>query len=429
MGKGRNSAFLEMPLEAEQLLIAGARNAAPVKGLTHGFYKYPARFSPAFARSAIEVFTQPGDLCLDPHVGGGTTLVEALALGRHAIGIDVSTLAEFVSKTKTTVLSDKDLLSLERWISRIGETIDIRKPSKAIENFAELGYYKHLKHPARWRLRKAIEQAIHSAVRLHNEKQEAFARCAVLRTAQWALDGRKTIPTVDDFRRALSTSGLEMLEGARSLRGSAGAAARTRSRVRVVNRSAEGIESDAQITDWGSPKLVVTSPPYPGVHILYHRWQVDGRKEAPLPFMIANRMDGAGGSYYTMGDRFHPELKTYFANIQATMSSVALLADAETRFVQMVAFSEPSWQLPRYLEAMEASGLQEVFLRSLRAEGDGRLWRSVPGRRWYSQQRGETPGSKEVVLFHVKASPVVKLSRALPLISQRRISLPSSSRK
>ena len=60
-----------------------------------------------------------------------------------------------------------------------------------------------------------------------------------------------------------------------------------------------------------APKLVLTSPPYPGVHVLYHRWQVDGRKEAPLPFMIANKLDGAGSSYYTMGDRKYRLRRTY----------------------------------------------------------------------------------------------------------------------
>ena len=64
--------------------------------------------------------------------------------------------------------------------------------------------------------------------------------------------------------------------------------------------------------------------------MLYHRWQVDGRKEAPLPFMIANKLDGAGSSYYTMGDRKYPELKTYFDSIRATMSSVAALANRRT---------------------------------------------------------------------------------------------------
>jgi hypothetical protein len=56
-------------------LIAGARDALPVRGLTHNFYRYPARFSPVFVRAAIEAFTVPGDLVLDNHVGGGTTLV------------------------------------------------------------------------------------------------------------------------------------------------------------------------------------------------------------------------------------------------------------------------------------------------------------------------------------------------------------------
>ena len=134
--------------------------------------------------------------------------------------------------------------------------------------------------------------------------------------------------------------------------------------------------------------------------MLYHRWQVDGRKEAPLPFMIANKLDGAGSSYYTMGDRKYPELATYFANIEATMSSVAALADDSTIFVQMVAFSEPRGQLPRYLETMERLGLSELLLPALQGENDGRLWRSVPNRRWYSDQRGETPGSQEVVLIH-----------------------------
>ena len=142
-------------------------------------------------------------------------------------------------------------------------------------------------------------------------------------------------------------------------------------------------------TDFRAPRLVLTSPPYPGVHVLYHRWQVDGRKEAPLPFLIANKLDGAGSSYYTMGDRKYPQLKTYFDNIRAPMSSVAALADARTVVVQMIAFSEPVWQLPRYLDAMAELGLRECLLPALASERDGRLWRSVPGRRWYSDQRGE----------------------------------------
>ena len=85
MRQSRHQPLLELSETAQAVLVAGARDAEPVCGLTHGFYKYPARFSPAFVRAVIQTFTKPGDLCLDPHVGGGTTLVEALATGRDAI--------------------------------------------------------------------------------------------------------------------------------------------------------------------------------------------------------------------------------------------------------------------------------------------------------------------------------------------------------
>lgn len=393
--------MLNLPAAAQAALVAGARDLEPVRGLTHGFYKYPARFSPTFVRAAIETFTQPADFVLDNHVGGGTTLVEALALGRHAVGVDISTLAEFVATVKSTILDEAELDRLAAWAKRLSNAVNVHKSSIQFSDYSELGYYKHLDHASRWRLRKAIEQALGSAIRLRSERLESFGRCVVLRTAQWALDGRKKLPSISEFREKLTENALEMIAGAHQLLAAVERYANVPT-AHVLNRTAAGLEDDDRIAHWPAPKLVVTSPPYPGVHVLYHRWQVDGRKEAPLPFMIANKLDGAGSSYYTMGDRKYPELKTYFDSIRATMSSVAALADENTTVVQMVAFSDHSWQLERYLETMEEAGLSEVLLPTLRGEADGRLWRSVPSRRWYSDQRGETPGSQEVVLIHRK---------------------------
>ena len=83
-------------------LIAAARDPSPVSGYTHNFYKYPARFSPKFVRAAIEVFTRAGNSVFDPFMGGGTSMVEAMALGRPAFGTDISALAAFVAAAKTT---------------------------------------------------------------------------------------------------------------------------------------------------------------------------------------------------------------------------------------------------------------------------------------------------------------------------------------
>jgi hypothetical protein len=163
------------------------------------------------------------------------------------------------------------------------------------------------------------------------------------------------------------------------------------------------IDQDPRVTVHGPPRLVLTSPPYPGVHVMYHRWQVLGRRETPAPFWIANSLDGNAPSYYTFGDRQHPGLKTYFDAARAAFGSLARLADARTLFVQMVAFSDSSWQLPEYLETMRAGGLVEVPMLDLANAEDGRLWRSVPNRKWYANQRGDGGASKEVVLFHRKA--------------------------
>ena len=38
-------------------LIEAAHSNDPVSGHTHSFYKYPARFSPEFARNIIKIFT------------------------------------------------------------------------------------------------------------------------------------------------------------------------------------------------------------------------------------------------------------------------------------------------------------------------------------------------------------------------------------
>lgn len=382
-------------------LVESARDMAPVSGLTHNFYRYPARFSPKFVRAAITALSEPGDLILDPFMGGGTTLVEALALRRHAVGTDISSLAAFVSEVKTTLYSEDELETLKRWSIRAATHVHMHREGSTHEEYAEAGYYRHMGNSSTWRLRKAIEQCLKTATCLDPPRLERFARCAILRTAQWALDGRKKLPSITQFRETLPAYTAEMIEGARQLRVEAEAARESRkSVVHCLNRSTAGMEEELLLTRTQKPKLVLTSPPYPGIHVLYHRWQVDGRKETPAPFWIADRLDGSGASYYTMGDRKAHELHTYFDNLRTSLRSVAALCSKDTTLVQVMAFAVPSWQLPRYLSVADDAGLQEFFLPALKSDGDGRLWRFVPNRKWHANQKGKTNGSQEVVLFH-----------------------------
>ena len=82
-----------------------------------------------------------------------------------------------------------------------------------------------------------------------------------------------------------------------------------------------------------------------------------------------------------------------------------VLLDSESMVVQLVAFFDPAWQLPAYLQTMRESGFREVEADcDTAAKVAGRIWREVPGRKWYANRQGGLPASKEVMLLHRLAS-------------------------
>lgn len=52
--------------------------------------QYRGNWPPQMVRNIIELYSEPGDLVLDPMVGGGTTPVECLLTGRNSISIDIN---------------------------------------------------------------------------------------------------------------------------------------------------------------------------------------------------------------------------------------------------------------------------------------------------------------------------------------------------
>lgn len=388
-----------------QELLEAIRNQNPVEGLTHDFYRYPARFSPVLARAVIEHFTQPGETVLDPFVGGGTSLVEARALARNAVGIDINSLAVFISRVKTARLRESDLTPLTAWAEELQGTLNLRNRPVRAWRWNTLGYQKNISDKQTWPIRKTLELAIHSANRLPRLRQQHFARCVLLRTAQWALDCRKEVPTATEFRERLVYNFYNMLVGAQKYAdvvkeaehryGLAGKLS-----THCIHRSAVGLELDPHLAKLPTPTLVLTSPPYPGVHVLYHRWQVRGRKETAAPFWLANSLDGHGCAHYTFGDRQRQKLTTYYQGMLQAFRSLAKLLRPKTLVVQVLAFSNPSWQLPEYLTVMANAGFEEVLVEGQAGASDGRIWRTVPNRKWYASQRGAIHASQEVVLFH-----------------------------
>lgn len=76
--------------------------------LTHSVHPYPAKFIPQIPNALIQELSSVNEIILDPFCGSGTTLVEALRLGRNAIGVDANPLACLITQAKATRISEAE---------------------------------------------------------------------------------------------------------------------------------------------------------------------------------------------------------------------------------------------------------------------------------------------------------------------------------
>lgn len=101
-------------------------HGAKTNYLTHRIHPYPAKFIPQIPNALIQELSSVGDTVGDIFCGSGTTLVEALTLKRHAVGIDANPLACLIAKTKTGIISDTDkdsLLALAQRSRQFGDSL------------------------------------------------------------------------------------------------------------------------------------------------------------------------------------------------------------------------------------------------------------------------------------------------------------------
>ena len=78
--------------------------AAGTMEVTHGLHAFAAKSPPALARWAVSNYSVPGDVVIDPMAGSGTTVLEAMLLGRRALGFDLDPLAQLIARAKTAIV-------------------------------------------------------------------------------------------------------------------------------------------------------------------------------------------------------------------------------------------------------------------------------------------------------------------------------------
>ena len=237
--------------------------------------------------------------------------------------------------------------------------------------------------------------------RLQFPRRSQFAKCALVRVGQWALDATSTIPKADALSDELGRRVEKMISGLGEFAAAAKAEGVYKNKITATRRLMSFSAADPSLKrilrrQQIQPKLILTSPPYPGVHVLYHRWQVLGRRETPAPYWIAGIQDGHGESYYTMGSRSEMGIRNYFAGISAAFSNLRQIATPDTTVVQLISFSDKAAQLPIYLDAMTTAGFEEASIGGI----DSQQVRQVPNRKWYNQRRTRNDASREVLLVH-----------------------------
>jgi hypothetical protein len=266
-------------------------DTAPVHPV-HGLHTYPAKFVPALPLELIRRLSAPGDLVVDPFCGCGTALVEALLLGRRAIGGDLNPVAVAVSRAKTKRLAPKQLLLLSRLEARLPSAVaDVMATGDAVlpagwdpmpgRRFRGLSFW--------------FDEGIAYELAAARRVIEAVADQAVRDVATMCFSSIVVAVSHQDsdtryVRRAKSVGPGDPTQlVVRRLRS---ARAALDSLTLATSASAVMHACDARAIDYLEPRsvqLVVTSPPYPNAwsYHLYHQNRILWLDEDPWAFKAA----------------------------------------------------------------------------------------------------------------------------------------------
>lgn len=249
---------------------------------TKGYYPhnicwYPSRFVPQIPLQFIAALSEPGDTVYDPFCGCGTTLVEALRLGRKAVATDISPVATFLTGVKARIVAGEkvDVQSLRDlhgaasegnglFHLRIGSG-NLTSDRHCHENLEEL---KQWYHPATLDELLAIESTIDSLGKGLTADIAKAAFMAIVMPASGLPTDRPYTYFADNVKPKSNVLqkdayGLFRLRLSRAIDGHCEDHIHTSENVRWTCLTRDVLQ--VRPRELGRIDLVVTSPPYLGV--------------------------------------------------------------------------------------------------------------------------------------------------------------------
>jgi len=377
-------------------LIEAANDKSRVRGYTHRFYTYPAGFSPTFVESAIKTFTKKKELVLDPFMGGGTSIIESLRLNRKIVGIDLNPIAYFVTKVKITKLSKAQINKIELWALARSHDLNYKiKYDKFSKDAFSLINYKGLGRKEIFNLKTIIKGAsfyLEKLKEINDKKVKNFLKLLLLRCLHSTLHDKRPIADFNVFKRKVFSNAMDMLEGMGHLDQYL---INSRNKFSIYSKSSSKTHKTKELKS-KKVKLIITSPPYPGINISYARWHIHGRRNTTLPYLVLGFPIPENKSIFNFQSPRNRTYDLYFNKLETIFKSVRKICSKNTVVLQLVAFNHENGLFEKYLKTLEDCGFKEMKLKK-----KGRVWRKVPNRSWQARfVKGNIPASNEVLLMH-----------------------------
>ena len=377
-------------------IVTAANDQSKVRGYTHRFYTYPAGFSPIFVESAIKTFTKKKDLVLDPFMGGGTSLIESIRLNRRVVGIDLNPIAYFVTKVKITKLSKAQIDKIELWAFLMSQNLNYKlKNDQFTKEALSLINYKGLGRKDIFNLKTIIKGTsfyLEKLKEIRDKKVKDFLKLLILRCLHSTLHDKRPIADFHIFKRKIRSNSLDMLEGMSALDKYL---INSRNKFSIYSKSSTKINKTKELKS-KKVKLIITSPPYPGINISYSRWQIHGRRNTTLPYLVLGIPVPENKSIFNFQSPRNKTYNLYFDKLKTIFKSIKKICSKNTIILQLVAFNHENGLFEKYLKTMEECGFKELKMKS-----NGYVWRKVPNRSWQARfVKGDIAASNEVLLLH-----------------------------
>jgi DNA methylase len=241
------------------------------------FHWYPGQLISQIPAALIGLLSDPSDLVIDPFAGSGSVVTEAQRMGRRALAIDINPISNMIIKAKTLCLNHSETLSLLDEIEKDIAEIAVTDLPLYEEDFKVKTYPRSVQ-VEKWYTRKvarSLNRFWHYCSLQQAEKKivcdALFSSClksACRETRSWGYICDNVLPKDnpqnDTFVLQKSVSkALDSLRAGYRFREASASETLKCSNVDVkLGAANEVLDSILPST----AKLVVTSPPYLGVH-------------------------------------------------------------------------------------------------------------------------------------------------------------------